>query len=116
MSFLRRPLLSVTALVLYLAVNVPVRGLHHHAHDNVAATSSAATSTRLSIDAAPASDDPSADHVCSVCSVLHLAQTLPVAIDLTVHFASSGRALALAPVLRPHLFESLAHSRAPPAV
>jgi hypothetical protein len=72
---LRGPWLSAVALVVYLATNVGVRGLHHHAAPSSAHPTVLAAGQHVH-SSAPTSGD-CGSQTCQVCTILFLAQKLP---------------------------------------
>jgi hypothetical protein len=111
MRSLRGRLLVLVALAAYLAVNVPVRALHHHA-----AVSASAAVPATPSQCAPADADGDSDHVCPICSVLYLAQVHPSAVQVIAVSARAESAVIAAARARPHCLETATHSRAPPIV
>jgi hypothetical protein len=114
MTVLRRPLISVAALIVYLAINVGACGTHHHgprsaAHDAdpVARAGSCLSATDATADAG--------DHPCPICNVLHLAKSLPTGVEVTAVAGHTSSTTTAAALPLPHPLEAAIHSRGPPA-
>ncbi len=110
MTLASRRLISLAALVLYLVVQLPVRGTHHH--EPRAAADSPAHACRWEASG-QAGDD--GDHDCPVCRTLYLAQAPATAVPPLARAGRTGTAIVPQP-LRPHHTLPLAvHSRGPPS-
>jgi hypothetical protein len=110
----RCPLISITALTVYVLVNMAGGALHHH-HETVTRPADPLVShTDLQLHTTdPADEDGDEDH-CLLCSVLHLAQTVPEALHVEGIIAPAGKAVPLPPRLRPPPSERLTRARSPP--
>ncbi|MBV9126255.1 MAG: hypothetical protein JO112_23140 [Planctomycetes bacterium] len=107
---LRGPLISTVALVVYLATNVGVRGLHHHPTPSPTPTSAAGQQLHSS---APAPGD-CGNQTCQVCTILFLAQKLPtIALRIGVQ-ERTGEMPAASAVSCPLALIQAVHSRGPP--
>jgi len=116
--FRRCPLVSIAALTAYLAVNIGAGALHHH-HGATIWPEMLMTGcgTDLQIQATdPADDDDDDEETCVLCSVLHLAQTLPTAFHVEAVTALTGEASPAVAIFRPSPLETATHARAPPVV
>src|SRR5438132_13447746 len=114
--FPRSPLVSVTALTIYLVVQV-VTAAHHHHHGAPSDESSSATSCDTSLPVytvLPADLDHDDEGPCLLCSVLHLPQTLPGLCQLEAATAVCSCELGSTAVICSHPTPTASHSRAPP--
>ena len=109
MCRLRSPLVSLAALVLYLAASVAVRGVHHHAP---ASGSAAAPGHGTLLTAADTTDD---GHPCPICDALLLAQAFPVNDPLPMAAAPTGDIVPAGAVRATYSSPRSGLSRAPPA-
>jgi hypothetical protein len=109
----RGPLVSLTALTSYLLVNLGAAALHHHHGVEIRVSSSAVSASTACFQAIDEQDDDDQEH-CVLCSVLHLAQSLPATYQSECLCRLAGEAISLVPAIHPHLLESATHARAPP--
>jgi hypothetical protein len=116
MSFLRHRLVALAALTAYLVVNLGGRALHHHHHGAALrpGTSPAATGPDLHFQPAGRVGDEDDEETCSLCSVLHLPQTLPGKVHVEVLVVPTGEALPVAALVHPHLLDTPTNARSPP--
>jgi hypothetical protein len=115
--FLRRPWVSLVALTAYLGVHVLAAALHHHhGAEDRPGSSPAAHHTGFPPEAtSPAATDADGEDTCLLCSVLHLARSLPTACSVEAVTALASEPFSAVPIIRPHPLETATHSRAPPA-
>jgi hypothetical protein len=114
--FLRDPLTTGSALIVYLTINVVVGALHHHVPDeNTSGLATASISDPELFTPEPTEDDhDDDDEGCVVCSVLHLAQKPPGMIHMDAGIILAGAAPATEPIIRTYPLQSATRSRAPP--
>lgn len=114
MPSLRRTLVSMTALVVYLAGLVG-GALHHHGHGEPAGlTDVAVCGEDPQASPAPADDDD--DHDCAICLAVHQAQRQAPVLQFAVRTAPVGEAATPAASRLPLSRPTTTHARAPPAV
>jgi hypothetical protein len=116
MSITRNRLVSITALTAYLVVNTGAAALHHHHHEAASWPGNvpAAGGTDLHFQTAGQAGDGDEEETCPLCSVLHLAQTLPSKAHVDVRIALTGKALSVAAIIQPHRFATPTRARSPP--
>jgi hypothetical protein len=114
MGLLRCPLVCIAALTVYLVVNVGLVALHHHP---VAGTRPgevpAAPDTDLQFQTCNTADGDGEED-CLLCSVLHLARTLPTPCYVEAVTAVTGKAFPTSAITRLYPLETAAQPRAPP--
>jgi hypothetical protein len=112
----RHRLVSVTALTAYVVVNIGAGALHHHDHGSAEwpGVSSVACGTAHHFWAAGPAGNADDEETCLLCSVLHLAQTLPCKVHVGLLIAPTGEALSAAAVIQPHLLKAPTRARSPP--
>jgi hypothetical protein len=114
--FLRCPLVSLTALAVYLAVNIGAGVVHHHHGPDAPPGELPNTSVAgLQFQPADPGDDDGEEETCLLCKTLHLGQAPAAAIHVEAITLHTGTAVAATAVIRPHPLETATHSRAPPA-
>jgi hypothetical protein len=116
MCVLRQRLVSIAALIAYLVVNVGAGALHHH-HRAAAArpgTVPAACGTGLQFQTAGQPGDEDDEDACLLCSVLHLAQTVPGKLHVAVLIVPTGQAFSAAAIIQPLLLATPSRARSPP--
>jgi hypothetical protein len=113
-SFQRSPLISIAALATYLVVQVFAGVLHHHGAENRGRTSPQSSSDPQ-FRAADQREGGEEEN-CLLCSVLHLAQILPTALQVEAVAPLYGDGLSAAALIRPHPLETASHTRGPPLI
>jgi hypothetical protein len=104
-------LIPIAVLIVYVTINVPVRGMHHHGRceksDHPATSGWAAFS-----DA-----DGDADHCgCLLCGFMHLAQSASAIVWTIGPVAKAPKSPLIEPVSTPHSPATTVHSpRGPPS-
>lgn len=111
---LRCPLIGNTALAAYLAVHVFAGVLHHHEAQSRPERSPIALNTELCFLTSSQADNDGEEDACLLCSILHLAQIPPTALQLEAVAALSREAVSATALIRPHPLQTATHSRAPP--
>jgi hypothetical protein len=110
MKRLRRSSIPAAVLIVYLTINVPVRGMHHHGpgEENHHVTASGWV--------ALADPDDHADHCgCLVCGFMHLAQQAPAIIWAIGPVDKAPESLLIEPICASDLRPDSVHSpRGPP--
>jgi hypothetical protein len=82
-------------LATYVAINLGVAGVHHHAHvGSAAACQVDGMPVRTLVTAAIAADDD--EDVCPICNVLHIVKTLPTAAPQIAMAAEAPEAIIVA--------------------
>jgi hypothetical protein len=116
-STLRCPLVPIAALTIYVAVHILAGGLHHHAGANDrSAVLPTACDAGVQVQSTSHADGHDDEESCPLCSVLHLAQTLPTVLDFEPCGGLNGKAFATWALIRPYPLATATHSRAPPIV
>jgi hypothetical protein len=116
MAFPRQRLVSAAALTAYLVVNIGAGALHHH-HQGTAVRpgmSPAACGTDHQFRAAGPAGDADDEETCLLCSVLHLAQTLPSKVHAGLLIVPTCEALPAPAIFLPPPLETPTHARSPP--
>jgi hypothetical protein len=115
MFFLPQRLVSIAALTAYLVVNIGAGALHHH-HGAALPPGKvpAAGGAGLQFQTTDQAGDDDEEGTCLLCSVLHLAQTLPSKVHVEVLIALTGEAFSAPAIIQPHLLEAPARARSPP--
>ena len=112
MKVRRRHLIPIAVLIVYVTINVPLRGMHHHGpcQDNHHSSESGWV-------ACPDADDD-ADHCgCLVCGFMHLAQAAPATLWTVGPVAKAPESPLIEPICTPHLWTAGDHCpRGPPSI
>jgi hypothetical protein len=110
----RYRLVSVAALAVYVVVNIGAAAVHHH-HGAAPLTDLRPIGARASdqLQRSEASTDSDQEH-CLLCSVLHLAQSLPGVLHVGTAAVIAEQLCSVAPSIRSHPLETTTYSRGPP--
>jgi hypothetical protein len=112
-SVLCGPLVCGAALATYLVVHVFAGGLHHHGTANRPARVPITDATELQLQTNSPEEDQE-EESCLLCSVLHLAQIPPTALQIEAITVLTGEAFSATAILRRHPLETATYSRGPP--
>jgi hypothetical protein len=106
---------SITALLVYMSINVVAAAAHHHAPDDAIDNSHSVLVSDTDLeDGDHDCDHDDDDQDCLVCSVVHLAQGLPALVSLDAGSMLTEQTTAQTPIRRSAPLQSVIRSRAPP--